>query len=246
MWSEGAGPDRGSVWPTGLATPAPDTSRNWLGIAALVLGIVGGSVLALVFAMLGLRAVENGKATNRGLSLAGLVLGSAWGTVVIYAAVSAVLSLGESGGTAVVASGPGATTGDASVSLDASVVPLSQVAVGDCYRSDSGGARPGSGLVSVSGLVIVDCARDHNAEIFFVATLDGAITPGDPDYAAAGFRECGGVAATEHLEADARASASLMIETYSPQQDGWDRGERYLVCGAVDHDADLHASLTRP
>jgi len=227
-------------------TSTPDTSRNWLGIAALVLGIVGGSVLALVFAMLGLRAVSEGKANNRGFAVAGLVLGSAWGTVLIFAATSAVLSLGDSDDAAVVASRTGVGSGAEPAVGDGATVPLTRVAIGDCYRSDSGSARPGGALVSVSGIVVVDCALSHNAEIYYVTTLDGTILPGDPDYAVAGFRECTKDTATARIAAEDQTRDSLLIETYSPQQDGWDRGERYLVCGAVGDQADVQASFTAP
>lgn len=227
------------------SVPAPDTSRNWLGIASLVLGIVGGSVLALVFALFGLRAVREGKATNRGLSLAGLALGSAWGTVLIYAAASAVVSLGSADGPALLASGPGVTAIASTPGGDGPTVPLAQVVSGDCYRSGSGGARPGGGLVSVPGIAVVDCATGHDAEVFYVTTLDGTTAPSDPNYAATGFRLCSSQAATAHIVTSPQAPA-LLIETYSPRQDGWDRGERYLVCGAVAYGADFRASFTAP
>lgn len=66
----------------------PRRPRNGFGIAALVLGllalvlswtIIGGIVLgllALIFGLLGLARVRRGKATNGGLSLAGIVLGT--------------------------------------------------------------------------------------------------------------------------------------------------------------------------
>lgn len=59
----------------------PDDSRDWVGVVALVTGLVGLGVVALVAGALGLRAVRQGRATNRGVAVAGLVLG-AIGTLV--------------------------------------------------------------------------------------------------------------------------------------------------------------------
>lgn len=68
--------------------PSLRRSRNGFGIAALMLGllalllswtIIGGIVLgllALIFGLLGRARVKRGAATNGGLSIAGIVLGS--------------------------------------------------------------------------------------------------------------------------------------------------------------------------
>ena len=58
--------------------PAPATgepSKNWLGVAALVTGALGLSVLAIPLGHVGLRAVRGGEATNRPFALAGTILG---------------------------------------------------------------------------------------------------------------------------------------------------------------------------
>jgi hypothetical protein len=58
----------------------PVRRRNGMGVAALVLGIVGFvlgpcSILAIVFGRIGLNRVARGEATNRGVAQAGFVLG---------------------------------------------------------------------------------------------------------------------------------------------------------------------------
>ena len=59
------------------------TSRNWLGVVALIFGIIGGSVIAIVFGIIGLSAVRRGKATNKGMNIWGIVLGVIWSLVYI-------------------------------------------------------------------------------------------------------------------------------------------------------------------
>ena len=75
--------------PPGMATPTASGNKNGLGVAALVLGLVGllggfiipfsglGSILAIIFGAIGLKRVKRGEASNRGMALAGLWLGIA-------------------------------------------------------------------------------------------------------------------------------------------------------------------------
>lgn len=87
------------------ASPAPATApKNGYGTAALVLGIIGLvfcwvpvfgvilAVLALVFGWLGMHRAEAGQATNKGHSIAGIVLGAiaALVGIVVTAATIAV------------------------------------------------------------------------------------------------------------------------------------------------------------
>lgn len=53
-----------------------ESNQNWFGIVALVTGVLGISPLALAFGVLGMRAARQDRANNRGMALAGVVLGS--------------------------------------------------------------------------------------------------------------------------------------------------------------------------
>ena len=78
----------GSAPRAARATPsAPQADRNWYGVVALVTSLVGMSLLGVVFGALGLGAVKNGRASNRTMSLAGLIIG----IVGLLAAAAAVL-----------------------------------------------------------------------------------------------------------------------------------------------------------
>ncbi|WP_194913839.1 DUF4190 domain-containing protein [Catenulispora rubra] len=70
----------GSGYEYGGYGAPPVRRRNGMGVAALVLGIVGFligpcSILAIVFGRIGLNRVARGEATNRGVAQAGFVLG---------------------------------------------------------------------------------------------------------------------------------------------------------------------------
>lgn len=78
--------------PPSMSAPTPMSSpgsnpKNWMGITALILGIVGllvvccwgfgflPSAAALVLGLLGKKAADSGEANNRGMSQAGFILG---------------------------------------------------------------------------------------------------------------------------------------------------------------------------
>ncbi|MDR1189346.1 MAG: DUF4190 domain-containing protein [Bifidobacteriaceae bacterium] len=65
-------------------TPPQATAKNGWGVASLILSIAGvtvifslfiGSILGIIFGHLGLHAVRQGTANNRGVTLAGLIVG---------------------------------------------------------------------------------------------------------------------------------------------------------------------------
>lgn len=82
-------PTPSASMPPGMGTPPASGNKNGLGVAALVLGLVGllggfiipfsglGSILAIIFGAIGLKRVKRGEANNRGMALAGLWLGIA-------------------------------------------------------------------------------------------------------------------------------------------------------------------------
>lgn len=55
--------------------PVRQNPKNWMGIVSLVTSILGMSLIGVIFGHLALSANKKGEADNRGLSLAGLILG---------------------------------------------------------------------------------------------------------------------------------------------------------------------------
>ncbi|MFI1620172.1 DUF4190 domain-containing protein [Streptomyces lydicus] len=85
--------------------PAPQAARNGLGIAALVLGILGAlsgipmilfwlagplGILALIFGLVGRSRAKKGQATNKGVALTGALLGV---VAIILAVVGVIVTL---------------------------------------------------------------------------------------------------------------------------------------------------------
>ena len=72
-------PDQGGYDYGGYGAP-PMQPRNGMGVAALVLGVIGFligpcSILAIIFGRIGLNRVARGEANNKGVAQAGFVLG---------------------------------------------------------------------------------------------------------------------------------------------------------------------------
>ena len=94
---DGTPADRSSIGSAWLAhQQTAGAPKNGMGVAALVLGIIGVvlpmvffvfSALALLFGFLGLGRVKRGEATNKGVATAGVVLG------VIGLVISVLLAL---------------------------------------------------------------------------------------------------------------------------------------------------------
>lgn len=72
--------------PTGYAAPPPavyadpTAAKNWMNIVSLIASISSpitgfGAIVGIIFGHLGLGAVKRGEANNRGMGLAGLIIG---------------------------------------------------------------------------------------------------------------------------------------------------------------------------
>jgi hypothetical protein len=93
--------------PTGHASQAP---RNGLGIAALILGIIGAlsgipmilfwlagplGLLALIFGLVGMSRVKKGQATNKGVAITGTILGALSIVLAVVGVIVTVLAVNK-------------------------------------------------------------------------------------------------------------------------------------------------------
>ncbi|WP_310727193.1 DUF4190 domain-containing protein [Streptomyces sp. N2A] len=84
---------------------APQQARNGLGVAALILGIIGAlsgipmilfwlagplGILALIFGLVGMSRAKKGQATNKGVAITGTILGA---LAIILAVVGVIVTL---------------------------------------------------------------------------------------------------------------------------------------------------------
>ena len=130
-----------------------DTSQNWMGIVALITAIIGMNVVAIVFAILGINAVKNGKANNKGLSIAAIIIS------VVYFLFGLVLVLAL----VVFAANADTSTSDA--------------AVGKCYTSTVVGTE-----LQDASPTYGECTDETNAQVYYIGEYSGSLEPDDPSF----------------------------------------------------------------
>lgn len=110
------------------AAPAAPT-KNWMGITSLVTSLLGISLLGIIFGHLGMSAAKKGEADNKGLAIAGLVLGylGLVGGVLLIALIALPLFFAQQ-----------QAVQDSQAKADAATLRV-QVAI---YQVDSGGSLP--------------------------------------------------------------------------------------------------------
>jgi len=188
-----------------------DTSRNWMGIVALVFGIIGGVLLALIFGILSYKAVREGKANNKAFATWGLALASVWALFGILAVVGA-FALGNFG----------------SENSAADAQP------GDCYVSTLDTSEELQYLDPEYG----DCTAETNAIVFDIATYTGSSEPTDPGFMDELWELCTADAAISDIDGD--LAAEYYVEYYVPYVDSWDTDPHTIICslstetGAID------------
>ncbi|HEY3673663.1 MAG TPA: DUF4190 domain-containing protein [Acidimicrobiia bacterium] len=157
---------------------APTTRSNGFAIASLVFGILGGSILALVFGYVGKSQIDRseGRQGGRGIAVAGIVLG--WIGVVITVAVVVVALVSAHGGDSgshSTASGDVGSDGFVETPTVVTVAPTATVATtvppstatrgprtyvvtdGVFVRSGPGTTYPPVGSIAVNTNVLFEC-----------------------------------------------------------------------------------------
>lgn len=190
---------------------ASSTSKNWMGLTSMILGIIGGGLLAIIFGVMGIRAANRGEATNKGQAVAGIVLTGAWFVVGIIVAVIAV------------AAGSFSTGAFGDQGKD-----YKDVVAGDCYTSDLGGDPDSIEYVDVA---FGECDESSNALVYYVTTVPAGSAPTDDGFVDVAYNECVTDAALTRVNID--LVSQYYVEEYFPDTMSWAGGERWLICGMV-------------
>lgn len=190
-----------AVPPPPSSTPA-GTDRNWMGIVSLVLGILGGGLLGLGFGIAGVRAAAEGRATNKTMSIWGIVLNcTSW---IVYLGLFALA---------------GAVTNTLSGGWP---VALTDMRPGDCFLEP---ARDGE-LYTVTQ--VVDCDTMHYGQVYFRGRLGDQPYVSDTHMGDLALELCESSTAMNHLTDEAKSA--LYINVFFPDEIGWDVGDRYYIC----------------
>ena len=207
-----------AAYPPGL--PVARTDRNWMGIASLVLGLLGGGLLGLGFGIGGIMAANEGRATNRKMSIWGVVLNTTLPIILFIAAVSA---------------------GVLSDAFSTDRVDYNQLAVGDCVQEPSGWNDAGSDLDAV-GIERVSCDEIHWGEVYFEAILPGTVYPGDDEIVVLSEDVCFSDAAALNVSPEHVDEA--FVYYIMPTDEAWLDGDREVTCFLSNEDHSLAESWT--
>lgn len=215
------------AWSGGVHDPrVANTTSGW-AVASLVLGIVGGAVLAAIFGFVALGKIRDTGQKGRSMAIAGIILSGVW---VVVAVVAVAAHHGATGvPTAQVSTNPG-NGGPAPGQLPASgSVSVHALVVGQCFDW-SQSTQP---VVSVT---LIPCGQAHNAQVFAVWDLSGSTYPANVLQVAA--QGC-----AERKASLSASASSLEVTQFSPGAAGWADGDRVVYCFILSPTPNLNSSL---
>jgi hypothetical protein len=186
---------------------------NGISIAALVTGIIPCTFfLGVIFGLVGLKQVKQRAERGRGMAISGIVIGGAW------AALFAVLiTLGAMG------------------KFDDGNTQVMDLKSGQCFNTvneklSDFGKTPDDSKVT-TGVDVVDCAEEHDAEaydVYQIQAAEDAPYPGVPKVSADAQTTCLKYART-YLDGR-RPKAGTGIFYYIPPASSWAQNKRQVIC----------------
>jgi hypothetical protein len=239
-WDGSAWTEHTTTAPTGPAYQAAvqQAPRDSLGLAAFVLGVISliliffipvgflGTgilgIIGLILGFLGRGRAKRGEATNGRTALWGIILSALAVAISVIAAVRLVADPSEE------ASQDAAPPG-------ADVVNVFDLEVGDCLTEIQATEET---FISVE---TVPCSEPHSEEIYAVVTLPEGDFPGDEAIVTQAEDVC--VAEFEGFVGLSHAESVLEFNYAWPLEEGWDAGERGVVCAVSDPDGDTTGTL---
>jgi hypothetical protein len=189
-----------------------------MGVASLVLSIVGMWLLGLIFGILGINAANKGRANNRTMSIWGVAVSVTWAIGMVVAVVVVGFTVG---------------------SIAANHVPFSGLAVGDCIQEPAGWVDGGSNLRTPDA-TRVSCDKQHWGQVYYLDVIGGTSYPGDAAVRASVEDMCYSDAAAANI--DPAHLDQVAVFYILPTAESWVHGNRYVVCLASDAEHTLKES----
>jgi hypothetical protein len=222
--------------------PPPGQTNGW-AIAAFILGLLGGTLLGIIFAIVALRQIGESRQRGKGLAIAGLALSIIWS-----AALVAYLVLGNSGTPAGQSAGggshpsaptssPPATPGSHGAGSQTSVFSLR---TGQCFQNPPANQA----ILGITNVTVVPCTTLHNAQVFVEFPATGSSTyPGSTSLKRQANQGCHSRIAG-NLETS-KITNKMSLHFLYPLSASWAQGHRAITCLVVDSKTDLKSSLLR-
>jgi hypothetical protein len=153
----------------GPAYPMVEPPKRWNGfaIASLVLGLLGGGLLAIVFGVSALVQIPKRHQKGKGLAIGGLVASVAWFLIALL--IISLNSMDEAAPASVTNAAPGVTT-EAPATSGKGFNPLR---IGDCVN----GIHDDENFAD--DLTVLSCDKPHDGEIYARFDLPEGAYPGE-------------------------------------------------------------------
>jgi len=237
----GAYPGGPSGAPGGPCAPAPPAGpANGWAIAAFILGLLGGFLLGIIFAIVALRQISDSRQRGKGLAIAGLALSIIWG-----AALTVYLVLGNSGAPAGQSAGGGSHPSASSSSRPASPgsshrnsqTSVFDLRTGQCFQNPPASQA----VLGITYVTVVPCTTLHNAQVFVEFPATGSSYPGSSSLKHQADLGCHSRVAGNVQTS--KITSSMTLHFLYPLSTSWGQGHRTISCLIVDSKTELKSSL---
>ncbi|WP_306214126.1 DUF4190 domain-containing protein [Actinoplanes sp. RD1] len=206
--------------------PQPKPGTNGFAIAALIFGIVGGLLFAVIFGAVALSQIKKSGQKGRGLAIGGMAAAGAWVLIAVLAGIIGALADTSDDDASAFSPLPAAT------STVAGSTDVQDLVKGDCLKTVTGSTD------RVYDLPKVACSLPHEGEVFATYTLPAGAFPGDAEVEDLAFEGCDSRYSAYTSEDD----PAIEIYYLHPLRDTWS-SDRGVTCIAVDTSGPRTGSL---
>jgi hypothetical protein len=171
-------------------------------VASLVLGILGGVLLAIIFGVVALRQIKRRGDRGRGMAIAGIVLGGLWTLLIVLVVILAATGYDEPSQT-------GAGNRD-----------VTSLQVGECTADLPEGR--------ISDLQVIPCDQPHRNEVYANLDLPAGRYPGDDAMDTKAEQMCSDKLEAILGGTDLPGTAEIFY--LAPRRSTWAVGDRTITC----------------
>ena len=201
----------------------PKQTINGLAITSFILGLIGGTILSLIFGIVGLVQIRKRGQRGRGFAIAGMILAVIWIGVAVALVLNGTLSFNKQPSTTGVTK-PGR-------------INIFALRVGDCFQNPP----PSQSALGVTDVSVVPCTTAHNAQVFAQFDATNHSYPGSAALIKEAQTGC-----QSRISANVNRSkitSTMTLRFLYPEPQSWTNGRRLITCLIVDSSKDLRSTV---
>jgi hypothetical protein len=228
--------------------PGPQRGRrNGFAIAAFVLGLVGASILGLIFAIVALGQIRRSRQRGKGLAIAGLVLSLIWGAVSVGylvlhspgAPAKQPVSAGTHSPSPASSKSPASSPSAGPSRSGGQTANVFSLRTGDCFQNPPASQT----VLGITYVTVVSCTTPHNAQVFVEFSAAGTSYPGSAALKDQADRGCHALIA-KNVQTS-KITNTMSLRYLYPLPTSWAGGHRTVSCLIVDSKPKLTSTLLR-